>query len=328
MEDTHPCREPHHLVMADQSRNAGRVRLVLILTILMMIAEIIAGWAYGSMALLADGWHMSTHAAVLGIAVAAYGYARRHAANAAYTFGTGKVGDLAAFTSAILLGVVAILIALESVARFADPVVIDFNESIVVAVIGLIVNLVSAWLLKDDHHHGHDDGHGHDAHGHDKHGHDKHGHETHAHHAENHHHRRDHNHEAAYAHVLADALTSVFAIAALIAGLFWGLNWLDPAIGVLGAVIIAKWAVGLMKASGRVLLDATPTGSTAAAVRKAIESDGDARVTDLHVWRIAPGQLAAVITVAARAPQTAAYYKARLAGIGGLGHTTIEVEAV
>lgn len=314
MEDIHPCREPHRLVMADQSRNANRVRLVLILTVVMMVAEIAAGWAFGSMALLADGWHMASHAAVLGIAVFAYGYARRHASNAAYTFGTGKIGDLAAFTSALLLGVVAVLMALESIERMANPVAISFNEAIAVAVIGLLVNLLSAWLLRDEHH-GHDHGEAHHHHDHDPHN-------------EHHEHTRDHNHEAAYAHVIADALTSVFAIAALIAGLMWGWNWVDPAMGVLGAVIIAKWSVSLMKSSGRVLLDATPTASTATAVRKAIEADGDARVTDLHIWRIAPGQLAAVLTVTARAPLSAAHYKSRIAGIGGISHTTIEVEAL
>jgi cation diffusion facilitator family transporter len=313
---THPCREPHRLVMADQSRNAGRTRLVLILTLVMMAAEIAAGSIFGSMALLADGWHMSTHAAVLGIAVFAYSYAQRHAANAAYTFGTGKIGDLAAFTSAILLGVVAILMAFESFERLANPVAIAFNEAIIVAVIGLLVNLVSAWLLKDDHSHTHD--HDHDPANHDHH--------DHHHHKEHHAHRRDHNREAAYAHVLADALTSVFAIVALTAGLFWGLNWMDPAMGVVGAVVIARWAWMLMRSSGRVLLDATPTGATEAAVRKAIESEGDVKIADLHVWRIAPGQLAAVLTVVSRTPQPAAYYKARLSEIAGLSHTTIEVE--
>ncbi len=317
----HPCREPHRLVMADQSRNAGRTRLVLILTVIMMVAEIAAGSIFGSMALLADGWHMATHAAVLAVAVFAYSYARRHAANAAYTFGTGKVGDLAAFTSAILLGVVALLMAYESAERLANPVNIAFSEAILVAVIGLIVNLVSAWLLKDDHTHAHDHAHGHAPdHGHD--------HEEHAHHhAEHHAHKRDHNREAAYAHVLADALTSVFAIVALTAGLFWGLNWMDPAMGVVGAAVIARWSWLLMKSSGRVLLDATPTAATERAVRKAIESDGDVEIADLHVWRIAPGQLAAVLTVVTRTPKPAAYYKARLAGITGLSHTTVEVEA-
>jgi cation diffusion facilitator family transporter len=313
-DDAHPCREPHRLAVADQSRNAGRTRLVLILTVVMMTAEIAAGWTFGSMALLADGWHMATHAAVLGIAVLAYSYARRHATNAAYTFGTGKIGDLAAFTSAILLAVVALLMAVESFERLAAPVSIDFRDAMVVAVIGLIVNLVSAWLLRDDHHHDHNHDHGHD-------------HDHAHHHEERRTHHRDHNREAAYAHVVADALTSVFAIVALAAGLIWGLAWMDPAMGVLGAIIISRWAYGLMRSSGRVLLDATPTGATARDVRKAIEADGQSKVTDLHIWRIAPGQLAAVITITAPAPRTAAEYKARLESIESLGHTTIEVEA-
>jgi len=307
--------------MADQSRNAGRTRVVLILTVVMMVAEIVAGSIFGSMALLADGWHMSTHAAVLAVAVFAYSYARRHAANAAYTFGTGKVGDLAAFTSAVLLGVVAVFMAYESIVRLANPVAIAFHEAIIVAAVGLLVNLVSAWLLKDDH--THDRAHEHD---HEAHGPAEHEPDDHHHHAEHHAHKRDHNREAAYAHVLADALTSVFAIVALTAGLFWGLNWMDPAMGVVGAVIIAKWSWSLMKSSGRVLLDATPTAATERAVRKAIESDGETEIADLHVWRIAPGQLAAVLTVVTRAPKPAAHYKARLAGIAGLSHTTVEVE--
>lgn len=313
-DEAHPCREPHRLAIADQSRNAARTRIVLVLTLVMMAAEIAAGWIFGSMALLADGWHMATHAAVLGIAVFAYAYARRHAANAAYTFGTGKIGDLAAFTSAILLAVVALLMAVESFERLANPVAIDFRDAMAVAVIGLLVNLVSAWLLKDDHHHDH----GHDHGNHADHHRD--------HHHEHHDHRRDLNREAAYAHVLADALTSVFAIVALAAGLVWGLAWMDPAMGVLGAAIITRWSWSLMRSSGRVLLDATPTGATARAVRTAVESDSVSRVTDLHIWRIGPGQLAAVLTIAARKPYTAAQYKARLASISGLSHTTIEVE--
>lgn len=313
---SHHCREPHRLAAPDHSRSAGRTRLVLILTVVMMAAEIAAGTAFGSLALLADGWHMGSHAAVLGIAVFAYAYARKHAANAAYTFGTGKVGDLAAFTSALLLGVVALLMVAESAERFARPVAIAFDEAILVAAVGLLVNIVSAWLLRDDGHahgHGHEHGHGHD---HDAHGHDEHR-----------HHHRDHNREAAYMHVLADALTSVLAIVALVAGRFWGLGWMDPAMGLLGALMIARWSWTLMLSSGRVLLDATPTRATEQAVRRAIESDGRTRVADLHVWRIAPGQLAAVMTVVTPAPQPPGHYRDRLAAIPGLGHTTIEVEA-
>ena len=316
-ENTHPCREPHRLVAADQGHNARRTRVVLILTLVMMVAEIAAGWIFGSMALLADGWHMATHAAVLGAAVFAYSYAQRHAGNAMFTFGTGKIGDLAAFASAILLCVVALLMAIESFERMASPIPINFRDAMIVAVAGLAVNLVSAWLLRDDHHHDHEHTEDHDR-----------GDHAHAHHAheEHHAHARDHNRDAAYAHVLADALTSVLAIVALTAGLIWGLSWMDPAMGIVGAVIITKWSWGLLKASGRVLLDATPTVATEIAVRKAIERDGDSRVADLHVWRIAPGQLAAVLTVIARTPHTAAHYKARLAAVRGLAHTTIEVE--
>ena len=316
-ENTHPCREPHRLVAADQGHNARRTRVVLLLTLIMMVAEIAAGWIFGSMALLADGWHMATHAAVLGAAVFAYSYARRHAGNAMFTFGTGKIGDLAAFSSAILLCVVALLMAIESFERMASPVPINFRDAMVVAVVGLLVNLVSAWLLRDDHHHDHEHTQDHDP--------GDHAHADHA-HEEHHAHARDHNRDAAYAHVLADALTSVLAIVALTAGLIWGLNWMDPLMGIVGALIITKWSWGLLKASGRVLLDATPTVATEIAVRKAIEKDGDSSVADLHVWRIAPGQLAAVLTVIARTPHTAAHYNARLAAVRGLAHTTIEVE--
>lgn len=305
---THHCREPHRLAGPDQSRNAGRTRLVLILTIVTMVAEIVAGTLFGSMALLADGWHMASHAAVLGIAVFAYAYAKRHAANAAYTFGTGKVGDLAAFTSAVLLGVVALLMAIESGIRFANPVSIAFDEAIVVAAIGLTVNIASAWLLHEGGQH-HDHSHAHP-------------------HGEHRHHHHDHNLRAAYVHVLADALTSVLAIAALVAGLVLGWTWMDPAMGILGAILIGRWSIGLMQGAGRVLLDATPTAETENAVRDAIEQDGESKIADLHVWRIAPGQLAAVITIVTPTPHTAAHYKGLLTAIAGLSHTTIEVEKI
>lgn len=318
-EDTvHHCREAHRLSGASQARNAGRTRLVLVLTLVMMIAEVAAGIVFGSMALLADGWHMASHAAVLGIAVFAYAYAQRHAANTTYTFGTGKVGDLAAFTSALLLGVIAVLMAVESAQRLAAPVAIAFDEAMGVAVLGLIVNLVSAWLLRGEDHHGHS--HGPENHERDhEHTHDD---------TEHHDHSRDNNLQAAYMHVLADALTSVLAIAALAAGMFFGLNWMDPAMGLLGAIVIARWSWTLMQSSGRVLLDATPTEATEKAVRRAIETEHTTRIADLHIWRIAPGQLAAVLTVTTPSPQPPAHYKALLQGISGLCHTTVEVERI
>jgi cation diffusion facilitator family transporter len=305
----------NHFFLADgHAKNARRTRAVLVLTVVMMVAEIIAGSVFGSMALLADGWHMGSHAAALGIAAFAYHYAHRHAANTTYTFGTGKVGDLAGFASALLLALIAVLMAYESAQRLVTPVEISFSQAIAVAVLGLVVNFVSAWMLKDDTEAGHE--HAHDFSPSHHHGHN---------HAHGHHHS-DHNLRAAYVHVVADALTSVLAIAALVAGLFWGLNWLDPAIGIVGSLIIARWAWTLMGTTGRILLDADPSAETTAAVRRAIEGDADNRVADLHVWRVGPGHLAAVLTVVTHEPQPPAHYKNLLAGITGLSHITVEVE--
>ncbi|MSO73061.1 MAG: cation transporter [Rhodospirillaceae bacterium] len=315
-------RRDHFFLAAAHAKNARRTQAVLILTVVMMVAEIVAGTLFGSMALLADGWHMGSHAAALGIAAFAYAYAHRHAANTTYAFGTGKVGDLGAFASALVLGMIAVLMAYESVTRLFAPVEIAFGEAILVAAIGLVVNFASAWMLKDDAEPGHgavhDDLHvRHHAHHHtDDHGH-RHGHR---------HGHGDHNLRAAYLHVLADALTSLLAIAALVAGLFWGLNWLDPAMGIVGAVIIARWAWGLLRMTGRILLDADPSAETTAAVRAAIERDADNRVADLHVWRLGPGHLAAVLTVVTHTPRPPGHYKNLLADITGLSHVTVEVE--
>lgn len=298
-----PWQKRHQFLAEQHGANARRTMLVLVLTVVMMIAEIIAGSMFGSMALLADGWHMGSHAVALGIAVFAYAYARRHAEADIYTFGTGKVGDLAGFSSALLLLVVAGMMAFESVQRMITPVPIAYGEAMAVAVLGLGVNLISALILKDDSHAGHEHAHDHD-----------------------HGHHHDHNIRAAYVHVLTDALTSVLAIAALAAGMFWGLRWMDAAIGIVGAVIIARWAVGLMSAASRVLLDATPGGDINAAVRKAIETEDDNRIADLHIWRVGPGHLAAVVTVVTHAARTPAHYKNLLSGIASLSHVTVEVE--
>jgi len=300
-----PWQKRHSFLAAQHGRNARRTKLVLGLTVVMMVAEIAAGSLHGSMALLADGWHMGSHAAALGIAAFAYSFAHRHAENSTYTFGTGKVGDLAAFSSALLLLVIAGLMAFESAQRLVSPVDIEFKDALIVAVIGLVVNLASAWLLKEDHshdHHGHEHGHKHE------------------------HHHDDHNLRAAYVHVLTDALTSVLAIAALAAGLLWGLTWLDPAMGIVGAAIILHWAWGLMKTTGSVLLDAAPSGEITESVRKAIEAEADNRIADLHVWRVGPGHLAAVMTVVTHHARTPAHYKTLLAGIPSLSHITVEVE--
>lgn len=311
-----PADHHHVFLGAEHQRNERRVWLVIALTASMMVAEILAGKLYGSMALVADGWHMSTHAGAMLITALAYGYARRHAANPRFSFGTGKMGDLAGFASAVVLAIVALLIAWESFLRLTNPVPIRFEQAIAVAVIGLVVNLVSARLL-----HG---GHGHHHHGHD-HGHDHH----HADHDHAHgHYGHDNNLRAAYLHVLADALTSVLAIAALLVGRSYGWLWADPAMGVVGALVIARWSWGLIRDAGGVLLDAPAEGPQ---VRQEIEdilaATGDT-LKDLHVWQVGPGHFAAIISVASATPQPAQHYKALLLPVHELSHVTVEVQAL
>ncbi|MBM6595386.1 CDF family Co(II)/Ni(II) efflux transporter DmeF [Microvirga pudoricolor] len=309
-----------HVFLGDNhERNERLTWFVIALTATMMVVEIVAGTLYGSMALVADGWHMSTHAAAMLISALAYFYARRHARNPRFTFGTGKLGDLAGFASAIILALIALLIGWESLLRLANPIPIDFTQAIAVAVIGLVVNLASAWLLKDDHHHHH----GH--HGHHDHGH-HHDHGTH--HGHHHHHAggRDNNLRAAYLHVLADALTSLLAIAALLAGSAYGWLWLDPLMGIVGALVIARWSWGLIRDAGAVLLDVIPEGEDLPdEIREALEGDGD-RITDLHVWQVGPGHHAAIISVATPAPKTPSAYKDRLTHLHELSHVTVEVQ--
>lgn len=291
-----------HVFLGDRhDRNARRTMFVIALATTMMVVEIVAGTIYGSMALVADGWHMSTHAAAMLIAALAYVFARRQAHNPRFTFGTGKIGDLAAFASAVILAIVAILIGWESVGRLFAPVHINFREAIMIAVAGLAVNLASAWLLHDsDHGHQHDHGHSHGGH--------------------------DNNLRAAYVHVLADALTSVLAIGALIAGAIYGWLWLDPAIGIVGALVIARWSWTLIRDAGRVLVDYTPLGEDLPAeIREAVQSDKDV-ITDLHVWQVGPGHHAAIVSLKSSAPATPETYKSRLAHIHDLSHVTIEVQ--
>lgn len=324
MNSTAHLAHDHVFLGADHQRNERRVWLVIALTASMMVAEIVAGTIYGSMALVADGWHMSTHAGAMLIAALAYTYSRRHARDPRFTFGTGKLGDLAGFASAIMLALIALLIGWESFVRFSHPVAISFEQAIAVAVAGLLVNLLSAWLLRDDHgHHHHGNGHSH-AHPHD-HGHDHH---DHGHHAQEHHdhgHRgRDNNLRAAYLHVLADALTSVLAIAALLLGRSYGWLWADPAMGVVGALVIVRWSWSLIRETGGVLIDAVPQGLVDD-IRTALER-GEDRITDLHVWQIGPGHHAAIVSIASPQPETPADYKARLAHLGALSHVTVEVQ--
>ena len=308
---------PHEHVFLgqDHARNERRTWLVIAITATMMIIEIAAGTIYGSMALVADGWHMSTHAAAMLIAALAYLFARRQATNPRFTFGTGKFGDLAAFASAVVLALIALLIGWESLVRFANPVTINFRQAIIVAALGLAVNLLCAWLLRDDH--GHHSHHGHHHHDH-----------AHAHeHAHDHaHHAGDNNLRAAYLHVLADALTSVLAIVALVLGSLYGWNWMDPAMGIVGGLVIARWSWGLIRDAGGVLVDYVPAAEDLPdEIRAAIELDGDT-ITDLHVWQLGPGHHGAIIAISSSTPQDPAAYRARLAHIPDLSHVTIEVE--
>ena len=290
-----------HIFLGDgHERNTRRTLWVVALTGIAMVVEVAAGLVFNSMALLADGLHMATHAGALGIAAGAYIYAKRHAHSGRYTFGTGKVGDLAGFASAVSLLFVAAGIGVESVGRLFEPKSIAFAEAIAVAVLGLIVNVVSALMLGTGHHHGHD-------HGHDHH----HGGSTH----------RDNNMRAALAHVLTDALTSVFAIVALILGYALGWVWLDPAMGVVGMIVIGIWALSLMRDAAKVLLDAT-NPALEEKVRACVAETGTGEITDLHVWRIGPGGHAAIVSVSG--PAQAQDLKAGLAEIGDLAHVTVE----
>ncbi len=318
-ETIEPWRHDHRFLADGHEHLERRTLLVVVLTTATMIGEIVAGLLFGSMALLADGVHMATHAGALALSALAYGLARRHAGDSRLSFGTGKLGDLAAWSSALLLLLAGAGVAFESVRRLLAPATIRFGEAILVAVLGLLVNLVCALLLRDEHDHAH----GHELHDHD---HDRgHGHEhdgaDHEHHA---HTRRDHNLAAAYAHVVTDALTSLLAIAALLAGRFAGWLWLDAAVGLLGAFLIVLWAVSLLRRAGAVLLDAVPDPRLEARVRERLERDGD-RVADLHLWRLGPGHLALVVSIVSDAPADPDHYKARLRDLPGLAHVTVEV---
>lgn len=316
----------HVFLGAAHERNERRTWAVVALTAGMTVIEIAGGMWFGSMALLADGWHMSTHAGALAIAAFAYRYARRHAHDPRFAFGTGKLGDLAGFASAIVLAVIAIGIGVESVLRFFQPVSIHYPEATAIAVVGLIVNLLSAWMLGGDH--GHDHGHGH-GHGHDHghgHAHDHDHDHDHDHHHDHvvHHGHADHNMRAAFVHVLADALTSVLAIAGLLAAWAYGWTWLDPAVGILGAIVIAQWSWRLIRDAGAVLLDAAPDAALVQAIRGRLEQGHDS-IADLHVWRLGPGHHGAIVSLVVDEPQPVDTYKARLADIAGLSHVTVEV---
>jgi cation diffusion facilitator family transporter len=308
----------HHVFLgAHHARNEWRTWIVVALTAVMMVGEIIAGLAFGSMALLADGFHMATHAGALASAGFAYFYARRLAHDERFTFGTGKLGELAGYSSAVVLAIIALMIGVESVMRLTAPVPIRFTEAIVVAVIGLTVNLASAWIL----HAGQDDGHDHDHHSHADDHHEDHNEHSHGHHHYAHH---DHNLRSAYFHVLTDALTSVLAIAALLTGRFYGWLWMDPLMGIVGGIVIARWSWGLLKGAGAVLLDMTPDKALSDRILQALEQGGD-RVSDLHLWRVGPGHMAVIVSLVSNRPRAPAQYKAKLSGLAQLSHITVEV---
>lgn len=296
----------HNFLGAAHDDNARRTRWVVLLTAVMMVGEIIAGYLTGSMALLADGFHMATHAGALSVAAAAYAYAKRHAENQAYSFGTGKVGDLAGFASAMVLGLIALGIGVESILRLFQPITVAFGEATVIAIVGLGVNIASAFLLSGGHHHGHDHHHGH---GHEHH---HHGHAAHA---------GDNNLRSAYIHVLADALTSVLAIAALLAGRYLGWVWMDPVMGIVGAVVIARWSWTLMRDTAAVLLDTTDD-HIAEEIRELVEGPGDAKITDLHVWRVGPEAHAAIVSVAG--VSSGEMIRQRLRPVHEVAHLTVE----
>ncbi len=297
-----PWEHRHVFLGAKHDRHERRTWFVVALTAVMMVAEVVGGTLFGSMAVVADGWHMSTHAGALAIAALAYRFARKHADDARFTFGTGKVGELAAFSSAVILALIAGLIGYEAMRRLYAPIAIDFTEATWLAVAGLAVNLASAWLLFDHDHH-HDD----HAHGHD-------------------HHHHDTNLRAAYVHVLADAMTSVLAIVALLGGRFFGWVWMDPAMALVGVCVILSWSFGLVRASGAVLLDMVPDRKLAGAIRLRLETGGD-RVADLHLWRLGPGHVGLIAAVVSDRPKAPDVYKRRLKGLDGLSHVTIEVHA-
>jgi cation diffusion facilitator family transporter len=291
-----------HVFLGERhEENAKRTLWVVALTAVMMVGEIIAGTVFNSMALLADGFHMATHAGALAVAAGAYAFSKRHARSRRFSFGTGKVGDLAGFASALALAIVALGIGVESIGRLLDPRPVAFSEATFVAVVGLAVNIVSALLLAGGHHgHGHSHGHGHPDH------------------SARHH---DNNMRSAFVHVLADALTSVLAIAALLSGRYLGWVWLDPVMGIVGAAVIAVWSWNLLRDTAAVLLD-TADPHLEDEVREHVEGPGDARITDLHVWRVGPGAHAAIVSVTGGV--SGETVRSRLAPVHELAHVTVE----
>src|SRR3984893_3694546 len=292
-----------HNFMGDFTKGERRTHIVIAITGVMMVVEITAGVLSHSMALLAEGWHMSTHVTAFVITATAYYFTRRHSTNEQYSFGTGKIGVLGGFASAVVLSVVALLMAGESVHRMFVPLTIHFNEAIGIACVALTVNLVCALLLKDDHHHS-----------------------GHAHHAHNHHHH-DLNLRAAYLHVLADAFTTFLAIVALTSGKFFGWGWLDPVVGLIGSGVVFSWAYQLLRATSGILVDRTPLSSDLPdEIRRAVESDDDSIVTDLHVWQVTTGKVAAIVSIVEHEPKSSDAYRELLQQHEELVHVTIETQ--
>jgi cation diffusion facilitator family transporter len=293
-----PALHDHHFGQAEPRHGEVRTRAVVVLTAVTMVIEIAAGLIYGSMALLADGLHMASHASALGLSLAAYVYARRHAHDGRFSFGTGKINSLAGFASALVLALFALTMAGESIHRFLRPVPISFDQAIVVAILGLVVNAVSVVILRDrhDHHHGHG-------------------------------HEHDHNLRAAHLHVLADALTSLLAIVALLAGKVAGAVWMDPAMGLVGSVLVAVWSWGLIKTTGSVLLDRRAPDEDVARLRGSVERDSEFEVVDLHLWSIGPGYRAAILSVRSRRPDSRERIVGMVPSDLAIAHLTVEVIA-
>lgn len=299
-------RWQHDHVFSQDQVKAGEKRtlVVVLITAVMMVVEIAAGLVYGSMALLADGLHMASHAAALGITFLAYVVARRLAADDRFSFGTGKLNSLAGFASAVLLFGFALLMVVESTSRLINPVAISYDQALIVAVAGLAVNGLSAWIFASTpHHHGHGHSHNHD-----------------------HEHRHDHNLRAAYLHVLADALTSLLAIVALLAAKYYGANWLDPVMGIVGAALVARWSYGLIRDSAMVLVDRQADAAMIEALRRTYEENGSDRVTDLHCWSIGHGMYAANVAILSDTPESPEHYRSMIPQGLGIVHSTFEIQ--
>jgi cation diffusion facilitator family transporter len=295
------CPHDHDFLSEQHGTNERRTLLVLALTLITMVVEIVAGFYFGSMALLADGWHMASHASAMGVAALAYYLSRKHRHNRRFSFGTGKINDLAAYSSALQLALIALFMAYESIKRLYRPVAIHYDEAIAVALLGLIVNLVCAWILKEKHlHHDHRN-------------------------AGHNHHDHDHNLRAAYLHVLADAATSILAIAALTGGKFYGWNVLDPLMGIAGAALISRWSYGLLRDTGRVLLDISGNSRLVKEIEDILKASGALAIHDLHLWRVGQGSYSATVSLSAARGARPDRFKRALCALGELSHVTVEV---